>query len=266
MATYSGDPAIRRMVIAAAGTLLAEDPTTPITRIAAEAGISRATFYRHFGSREDLRAAIPYDPPRDARARILDAAGEMLVRGSLARLSMDELARAAGVSRGTLYRIFPGKPALVRAMVEAYSPFEAIASVLARHYDDPPGVVLPLLGRAIVGAAEPRVALLRTVFHEATSGSDEVMAGLRDVLRPALGALASYVSAQMEAGHFRRMHPLVALQAILGPIHFHLMTRPLAGAVFGPPPVIEDAVDDLVEISLDSESHRPAIRRASAER
>ena len=44
---------------------------------------------------------------------------------SLAELSMDELAKAADVSRGTLYRIVPGKAALLQGLIEAYSPFEA---------------------------------------------------------------------------------------------------------------------------------------------
>jgi AcrR family transcriptional regulator len=125
--------------------------------------------------------------------RILEAAQEMLLGMSLADVSMDELARAAGVSRGTLYRLFPGKPALLRGLVAEYSPFEAMLAILARHPDDPPSVVLPRIARAVTGIAERRLGLMRAVFHETTSGSPASLAGVRPVLGPALGALAAYL-------------------------------------------------------------------------
>ncbi len=246
---HLGDPTIRRQIAAVAYRLLALDATTPVARIAAEAGVSRATFYRHFGSRPTLLAAIHHEPPPDARTRILEATAEMLVRTSLASLSMDDLARAADVSRGTLYRIFPGKPALFRGMVEAYSPFESMVSILRMHPDDPPAVVLPLIARAIVGVAGARLGLVRAVFEEATSGSAELMGGVRPVLVPALGALAEYLVAQMLAGRMRRVHPLIAIQAFVGPIYFHLMTRSLAEDLFGLSMSVDDAVDDLVAAS-----------------
>ena len=74
------------------------------------------------------------EPRPAARERILAAAKDMLVTTSLVELSMDELAKAADVSRGTLYRIVPGKAALLQGLIEVYSPFEAIRSII----DEPP--------------------------------------------------------------------------------------------------------------------------------
>ena len=160
MGSVAADPTIRRQVVAAARRVMATDAHAPVARIAAEAGVSRATLYRHFGSRDGLLAIIDRQAPPTARARILDAAQDLLVGTSLAELSMDDLARAAGVSRGTLYRQIPGKPALLRAMIETYSPFRSMHAVLADRADDPPEVVLPLLARAVLGAAEGRIGLV----------------------------------------------------------------------------------------------------------
>jgi len=117
----AADPTIRRQVVSAAREELAANPEASVERIARRAGVSRATFYRHFGSRAAMLETVTHSPRPPARTRILVAAQEMLVRSSLGALSMDDLARAADVSRGTLYRIFPGKAALMEGLIEAYT-------------------------------------------------------------------------------------------------------------------------------------------------
>jgi len=47
------------------------------------------------------------------RAGIVDAAGRLLVERGLAALSLTAIARAAGISKGTLYYYYPTKEALV---------------------------------------------------------------------------------------------------------------------------------------------------------
>lgn len=178
MAPVAADPTIRRQVVAAARAELATDPEAPIERIARRAGVSRATFYRHFGSRDALLETVSHAPRPAARIRILVVAQEMLVARSLADMSMDDLARAADVSRGTLYRIFPGKAALMDGLIEAYSPLEAVRSTVAEHRAEPPAVVLPLVARAIVGVAGERLGLMRAVFMEVTSGSETALSGM----------------------------------------------------------------------------------------
>lgn len=52
------------------------------------------------------------------RATLIGAAREMLLREGYAALTIPKLARACGVSAESVYKRFPGKPALVRAVVE----------------------------------------------------------------------------------------------------------------------------------------------------
>ena len=47
-------------------------------------------------------------------------------RRGFAALNMNELAVAARVSRANLYRLFPGKPALLRDLIREYSPLSSI--------------------------------------------------------------------------------------------------------------------------------------------
>ena len=249
MPALAADPTIRRQVMSAAREILAHDAGAPVARIADRAGVSRATFYRHFGSRESLLESIELEPRPDARARILAAAKDMLLRTSLAELSMDALAKASDVSRGTLYRIVPGKGALLQALIEAYSPFDAIRAIVADHRGDPPEVVFPLIGRAIVGVAGERLGLMRAIFHEVTAGGPAV-AEMGPLFENTLGLLTQYIGGQMAAGRIRPMHPILALQAFVGPIFFHLMTRPVIDRVVPLPMDPEAAVDELVAAGL----------------
>jgi AcrR family transcriptional regulator len=237
--------------MSAAREVLAEDAAAPVAAIADRAGVSRATFYRHFGSRESLLRSVALEPQPVAEARILAAAKDMLIGESLDELSMEALATAAGVSRGTLYRVVPGKAALLRRLIEVYSPFEAIRSIVTDHGEDPPDVVFPLIGRAFVGVAGERLGLMRAVFHEVTSSSGPALDSLRPLFISALGSLVGYIDRQMAAGRIRPMHPLLALQAIIGPIFFHLMTRPTMDRIVGLPMDPETAVDALVASALD---------------
>ena len=230
--------------------VLAHDSGAAVGEIAGRAGVSRATFYRHFGSRAALLESVALEPRPDARSRILVAAKDILLTTSLAELSMEELARAADVSRGTLYRIVPGKGALLRALIEEYSPFEAVRAIVADHSDDPPDVVFPLIGRAVVGVAGERLGLMRAIFHEVTAGGPAVE-GMGPLFEQTLGLLAHYIAGQMAGGRIRPMHPILALQAFVGPIFFHLMTRPTIERLVALPMDHEAAVDELVAAALE---------------
>src|SRR5260370_39982674 len=102
------------------------------------AGISRTSFYRAFGSRAALLEALGLTPTPVARERILRLALEMVGASGLAALSIDELADRADVSRATLYRLFPGKPALVTALVHAYTPLDPVIAVVNQGQAEPP--------------------------------------------------------------------------------------------------------------------------------
>jgi AcrR family transcriptional regulator len=251
MAPVAADPTIRRQVVAAARHVLAERPEAPIDEIARHAGVSRATFYRHFGSRGALLESIEHEPRPPARERVLVAAQQALLNTSLNDLSMDDLARASDVSRGTLYRLFPGKPALLEAMVEAYSPFDAVRSILSERHDDPPQVVLPLIARAIAGVAGQRLGLMRAIFVEVTALSPAAVTALRPAFMGTIGALGAYMATQMGAGRLRSMHPLLAVQAFIGPVFFHLLTRPVLERMAPIPMDSEQAVDQLVASVLE---------------
>ena len=67
-----------------------------------------------------------------ASDRILDAAGELFAGADVATVGMNEIARAAGCSRATLYRYFENREALHTAYVhrEAYRLYQQISELI----------------------------------------------------------------------------------------------------------------------------------------
>ena len=215
---------------------------------ATAAGVSRASFYRHFRSREALLEVLDVAPEPGARARILGAAVEMVGDQGLTALSMDELADRAGISRATLYRLFPGKAALFTGLIDTYSPLEPVSRLLAARHADPPSTLMPEL--ALNSGGENRAGLVRAPFFEVSGLAPETEEAARDAITKVVGLLVLYLTTQMSAGALRPMHPLLALQSFIGPILFHILTRPLAERMLGLDIDGEAAVTQLAETWL----------------
>src|SRR5215207_3768344 len=249
--------------------------------LATRAGVSRATLYRLFGSQQDLLQELGLQPPPKVRGRVLDVALELVGRHGLAELSMDELAAQAGVSRATLYRLVPGKEALFAELVRRFSPFEPIAAVLEAMGERPPAEVIPAIAQAMAAAMEGHIGLLLQLLLDVSRGSpdrpdsdpgtsQDVAQGMRT-----LPLVADYLTEQMAAGRLRPMDPVLAVQALTGPIVMHLLSRSQAqsrpGAGRAAPRPLEEVVDELANLWLramtpDQGEHHPGRQHRSRAR
>jgi len=130
------------------------------------------------------------DPQRE---RLLDAAEECLKRFGLAKTTAEDIARAAGLSRATVYRQFGSRDAIVAAVTTREAERCAVAAIdHLQRFDDlgdfiVEGIVFclrelprrPLL--AELGARDDLVAVARVVL-----GSERMRTIGSDLLRPML--------------------------------------------------------------------------------
>lgn len=137
-----------------------------------------------------MTGTLEGDPQRE---RLLDAAEECLKRFGLAKTTAEDIARAAGLSRATVYRTFGSRDAIVAAVTTREAERCAVEAVehLAR-FDDLGDFVVegmlfclrelpkrPLL--AELGARDDLVAVGRVVL-----GSERMRTIGSDLLRPML--------------------------------------------------------------------------------
>lgn len=249
------------MVAAVRDACAGRRPPT-MEELAAAAGVAPRTLYRLFGSRQALLREAGCAPGPAAREQVLAAALELVGRHGLAELSMDELAAAAGVSRATLYRLFPGKSALFAGLLRAYAPWERVAEAIEAIPDGRPEEVLPAVGRAMADSLEGRTALLVRIVFELLRGDPDAAEGLRQGPARGLPDVVRYLDGQMAAGRLRPMDPVLAFQLLAGPIVVHLLTRPLAESMIGFSTPRNEVVEQIVDawlraMGVDRDPSRP---------
>lgn len=160
------------------------------------------------------------DPGVDQR--ILAAAGAILDTQGYARLSMEAVARAAGVGKQTLYRRWPRKPLLV---------FEAV-------FGAGEAVVAALPDRGSLAADLEAVTAIQAGVYR-TPGMRELVRGLladclvepalrqelsSRFLRPRLAALATIVESARERGEVdAQVDSIMVAETVAGSMLFHFL-------------------------------------------
>ena len=232
--------------------------------MALAAGVSRAALYGLFGSRAALLDAIGADVPPSVEERILVAAGEIVAERGFGGLTLDEVAQRSGVSRATVYRLYPGKAALYRKVARAYLPTDEAMQMMDSMADRPPTEVMATLARGLAQAGEVRIGVLRSVLFEVSGGPGGGNEEFLDEAYLNVQVIIRYLERQMDAGRFRKVDPVLAMQAFLAPVMFHAVSRPVLEQYGLLHMSLEEAVQTLTEGWLRSMA--PPRRRSVTEK
>jgi AcrR family transcriptional regulator len=166
---------------------------------------------------------------KDARpAELLAAALELFVERGYAATRLEDVARRAGVSKGTVYLYFPGKEDLFKAVVrEGLVPLlERGEAMVAQHE----GSTVELIRELVLGWWEgfgltPYAGIPKLMISECRNFPelgkfyvDEVITRSHKLVRAAL-------SLGMERGEFRRMDPEHAARLVFAPLVLMVIYR-----------------------------------------
>ncbi|MGW1713111.1 TetR/AcrR family transcriptional regulator [Streptomyces sp. NPDC002156] len=161
---------------------------------------------------------------RRNRDRLLEVAREAFAAEGLS-VSLDEIARRAGVGPGTLYRHFPTKEGLFEAVVhERLDPLLTEAHAL-RDADDPGAALLTVLDRLVTDAVT-KADLIDAIAHAGAEVQATVDATSADLHR----TLGHLLTRAQSAGTIRTDITIADLMALISGILLALRHRANAGA------------------------------------
>jgi len=183
------------------------------------------------------------------RDRILEVARELIARDGPS-VSMDEIAAAAGVAVGTLYRHHPTKAALVAAVVDhSLDQIAAVAHASNARVSagDPAGPALADLFRAVARRHAQDEAV-----KAAASSLGAVVPTLDGVTEP------EFTAGSAGAVAWQAMHDLLASAIAEGSVRPDLTALDLIVLLLGTPspPIPDEVRDRYIEVVLDGITRR----------
>jgi AcrR family transcriptional regulator len=170
----------------------------------------------------------------DARPQqILEAAFRVFGAQGLHQATLDDVAKAAGITKGTIYLYFPSKAALYTAMLKT-----RVNAIM-------PPVELPLDGRdtrqsrtRLLGLGQRLyrffrtpafLAMYRSVVSEAFLFPEAAATLYREGILPANQRLATIIQRGIATGEFRNVDPLIAARAFVGMFQIFAVSQGLLG-------------------------------------
>lgn len=169
-----------------------------------------------------MASAPPRQRRKDARPQeLLDAALALFVEKGFAATRSEEIAARAGVAKGTLYRYYPSKDELFKAMVrENLSVHIAESAAQAAQYQGP---IAELLGQmmqawwAKVGHGNAGV-VCKIMMIEARNFPELARFYLEEVIRPSQGLIGGLIERGIRSGEFRAVPVEATVHMLIAPM------------------------------------------------
>ncbi len=165
---------------------------------------------------------------------VLDAALALFARQGFAHTTVEQVARAAGLSKAAVYLYFPSKKALLAALVRrAVKPVADLALGQMAEYRGDPRPVIAMALRMVLGRlADPSVmAVPGIVLREAAVAPELAQVYREEVLERVLPALRALIAQGVAGGHIRAVDPDLTVRSVMGPMLAHLLLAEVFGIV-----------------------------------
>jgi AcrR family transcriptional regulator len=189
------------------------------------------------GASEDrrCRGRPQVRPDRETRQVIYEAARHEFADSGYAATSMETVARRAGISTRTLYRLVPNKASLFEGMVsDRLDRFLSSVNLqLVDHAEIEQALYAALMACADLSLDEEVVALQRMVLQEAGKSSDIAGTFYRNGIQRTLATLADWLRVQQQRGLIELDDVEEAAGMLLGMV----ASAPQRAAIYGGVPL-----------------------------
>jgi AcrR family transcriptional regulator len=210
-------------ILALAGQLWTENAGILFTmeRLAEVTGVSRATLYRRFGSREAILQRLVNEQSIDVQelsrpdipARIMQAARSLFSRYGLAGVTVEQIAQEAGVGSATVYRHFGSKEKLVEAFIQASRPRQLLQNFTVGEPSDLEADLIALATTMLEFINDSQDLIRLMLFG---SQRNEHLEQLRSTQGRTVTTLADYLAGHMAKGNLEQGDPFDLALAFTG--------------------------------------------------
>jgi AcrR family transcriptional regulator len=158
---------------------------------------------------------------------IIQAALELFAEHGFEATRMEDVARHAGVAKGTLFVYFPTKHELFRAVARTITAANVDRLQLATaSLDGPISEVVPILLQHALSIADTRVpALIRMLICESRNFPDLAEVWYDVVVSKVLALLTSAIASAQARGEIRQGDPHLLAFSIIGPMFSAIILR-----------------------------------------
>lgn len=163
----------------------------------------------------------------DRPQEILEAALTVFLAKGFAGTRLDDVARAAGVSKGLLYRYFDTKAELFKDMVRQMLGATIRATAERLRNSATATEALDLFLEQVMGIAEDerRSAIPKLVISESGNFPELAAFYLTEVIGPAQQHLAALIRRGIAGGEFRRVDPVATAKLLIAPLLLAVIWR-----------------------------------------
>lgn len=149
------------------------------------------------------------------RTQILLGAAQVFAAKGFHKATTKQIAKAAGVSEGTIYNYFDNKRDLLLAMVEMLAT-QTFKHIGFDHPPDDPGEFFKQVLMDRYRLIEEHGHIIAPLVAEIFADVSLREAIYSQVLKPMTGLVEQYIQHQIEAGTFKPVNPVVATRAFIG--------------------------------------------------
>lgn len=207
---------------------------------------------------------------RRAEARpdeVLDAALALFIEKGFAATRVEDIAKRAGLSKGTVYLYFASKEALLEGLVRrAILPIADSALATLHDFEGDPRIVLSLVLKMLAGRiSDPRImAMPKLIFREAMGFPGLADMYRREVLDRVIPAVEGLVRRGIEQGYLRKVDPSLTIRSIIGPLMLHVAMAEIFGITPEGGLHMDKLVDNHLTILFDGLSAPQGAQRSSS--
>lgn len=181
---------------------------------------------------------------------MLDAALAVFGEKGFAATKVDDIARRAGVSKGTVYLYFSSKEALLEGIVQrAVAPIaDGAAPDMAQFEGDPrlPITMLLLMMSQLLSDPD-KIAIPKLILREVMNFPALAEMYRDSVLDKVVPALTGLIARGVEQGYLRPVDPELTVRSVVGPLLAHVALS----EIFGIRPADGLDMERLVENHID---------------